>query len=124
MNPRLLLILVFALLVGGSVYLLFQPPDPTAIPAAAPEANAPATPPIATAPIPAATPKSTASNQFLILAASWEPAFCEGAAGKPECAQMGKTRFDASNFSLHGLWPRDEYCDVSSNIEQLDRDGR
>jgi len=37
---------------------------------------------------------------------------------------MPKSRFDASSFSLHGLWPRDEYCDVSSTIQQLDKDGR
>ena len=114
MNARFSLLIVFALLAGGAVYLWLQPPDQVSNP-----------PPIettTTAPPPG--PISTASRQFLILAASWEPAFCEAARNKPECTSMGKTRFDASNFSLHGLWPRDEYCDVPSTIEQLDRDGR
>ncbi|HEV2514653.1 MAG TPA: ribonuclease [Devosia sp.] len=65
-----------------------------------------------------------ASDQFLILAASWQPAFCEGAAGRPECRQQSSTRFDANNFSLHGLWPTGEYCEVSTKLEGLDRDGR
>lgn len=114
MNARFSLLIVFALLVGAAVYLWLQPPEQvtTSTPAPTPTAEVPA------------GPISTASEQFLILAASWEPAFCEGARSKPECTSMGKTRFDASNFSLHGLWPRDEYCDVPSTIEQLDRDGR
>jgi len=44
-----------------------------------------------------------------VLAASWEPAFCASAAGqgKPECASQTPQRFDATHFSLHGLWPDD-----------------
>ncbi len=114
MNARFSLLIVFALLVGFAVYLWLQPAEQTD-PAPTPR------PPAAEVP---AGPISTASRQFLILAASWEPAFCEGARNKPECTSMGKSRFDASNFSLHGLWPRDEYCDVPSTIEQPDRDGR
>lgn len=114
MNPRFSLLIVFSLLVGFAVYLWLQPADQV-------EAPPPAQKPTAEA---QAGPISTASRQFLILAASWEPAFCEGARNKPECTSMGKTRFDASHFSLHGLWPRDEYCGVASTIQQLDRDGR
>jgi ribonuclease T2 len=117
-NSRLVLILIAALLAGFAVYLWLQPepPHPTTPPA----------PTITTAPPPttSAGTTSTASDQFLILAASWEPAFCETSRGKPECTQFAKSRYDASNFSLHGLWPRDEYCEVSSSLEQLDRDAR
>jgi ribonuclease T2 len=117
MNPRLLSALLLAFLIGGAVYLWLRPVD---APPVAPTAPAPMQPaPRAEPPTP-----SKASEQFLILAASWQPAFCEGAASKPECRQQSRTRFDASNFSLHGLWPTGEYCDVSAKIEQLDRDGR
>lgn len=59
-----------------------------------------------------------------ILAASWQPAFCETNQRKPECNSQTKHRFDATNFSLHGLWPmRKDYCDVSSNLRAADRDG-
>jgi len=118
MNPRFSLLLVAAFLIGGALFLWLRPTN-TLPPVIAP-APVPAEP--AAEPKPA-TP-SAASEQFLILAASWQPAFCEGAAGKPECRQQSRTRFDASNFSLHGLWPTGEYCDVSSQLEQLDRDGR
>jgi ribonuclease T2 len=44
-----------------------------------------------------------------VLAASWQPAFCKSAAGqgKPECTSQTPDRFDATHFSLHGLWPDD-----------------
>jgi ribonuclease T2 len=119
MNARLALILVAAILVGGAVYLWRQPSPPLTT-APSPTAGQPP----AKSAKPAQDRKPTASDQFFILAVSWEPAFCETVRNKPECTTMTKSRFDASHFSLHGLWPRDEYCGVSSSIEQLDRDGR
>ncbi len=120
-NARLSLLLVLAFLIGGAVYLWLRPADAPPVTTAAPvPAPVPAKP--ATEPKPP-TP-SAASEQFLILAASWQPAFCEGAASKPECRQQSRTRFDATNFSLHGLWPTGEYCKVSSKLAELDRDGR
>ena len=117
MNARFSLLLVSALLVGAAVYLWLQP---------APTPPQPGSPPAAEAPARSSVPRtgSAASDQFLILAVSWQPAFCEGARNRPECTTMTRSRFDASHFSLHGLWPRDQYCGVSSSIEQLDRDGR
>jgi ribonuclease T2 len=44
------------------------------------------------------------------LALSWEPTFCEGKPGAPECASQRSDRFDASNLALHGLWPN-KNCD-------------
>ena len=61
-----------------------------------------------------------------ILALSWQPAFCEARPNKPECRSQRKGRFDAQNFSLHGLWPqpRDNvYCGVPSNIIKTDKKG-
>jgi ribonuclease T2 len=119
MNSRLFPLLIAAFLIGGAVYLWLKPAAP---PPVAPTAPTPA--PSQTAPKPEAATPSKSSDQFLILAASWQPAFCEGAAGRPECRQQSSTRFDANHFSLHGLWPTGEYCEVSTKLEQLDRDGR
>lgn len=121
MNPRFSLLLIAAFLIGGAVYLWLRPAD-----APPPVAPTTTTAPAPAEPVPKPKPatSSKASDQFLILAASWQPAFCEGAPGKPECRQQGRNRFDASHFSLHGLWPTGEYCGVSSSVEQLDRDGR
>jgi len=117
MNPRFLTALLLAFLIGGAVYLWLKPVDPAPVITTTPA-------PRESTSEPKPTTSSKASDQFLILAASWQPAFCEGAAGKPECRQQSSTRFDANHFSLHGLWPTGEYCGVSSKLEQLDRDGR
>lgn len=114
MNPRLSLAIVAAMLVAGALYLLV--PQPATI---TPEAPPPRSPPVAE---PQAAPAD--SDQFFILAVSWQPAFCEAASGKPECRSQTSDRFDASHFTLHGLWPRDEYCGVSARDEATDRDGR
>lgn len=116
MNPRFLAALLLAFLIGGAVFLWLKPAPPPI----QPSVPAPAQPVPETSP----TAGTKGPDQFLILAASWEPAFCETARGKPECAQLSKARFDASHFALHGLWPTGEYCGVSTNHEQLDRDGR
>jgi ribonuclease T2 len=44
-----------------------------------------------------------------VLAASWEPAFCQTDSGwrKRECRTQTAERYDATHFSLHGLWPDD-----------------
>lgn len=61
-----------------------------------------------------------------ILAVSWEPGFCATSAGqgKPECRSQTSERYDATHFSLHGLWPDDLddkaifpcYCDRGAPI--------
>ncbi|APO75417.1 ribonuclease T2 family protein [Rhizobium etli 8C-3] len=59
-----------------------------------------------------------------ILAASWQPAFCQVNQRKPECRTQTKDRFDATNFSLHGLWPlRQNYCGVPKELQAVDKDG-
>ena len=61
-----------------------------------------------------------------LLAISWQPAFCETRPNKIECQTQNKDRFDAENFTLHGLWPqpRDNvYCGVSNNNIQIDKSG-
>jgi ribonuclease T2 len=61
-----------------------------------------------------------------VLSVSWEPAFCESSAGggKAECATQSEGRFDATHFSLHGLWPQPRaraYCDVAPDLVAADR---
>jgi ribonuclease T2 len=54
---------------------------------------------------------------FYILAVSWQPAFCEGLPNKPECKSQTSDRYDAKNFTLHGLWPQPRsnvFCNVSA----------
>lgn len=64
------------------------------------------------------------SGKFL-LSASWQPAFCESNAGsdKKECGTETSDRFDATHFTLHGLWPQPRgnyYCKVSSTDKRYD----
>jgi ribonuclease T2 len=62
-----------------------------------------------------------AAGGFQILALSWEPAFCEAHSGVPECTTQAAGRADATALSLHGLWPRNNYCGVSKDAVALDR---
>lgn len=51
----------------------------------------------------------------MVLAISWQPAFCEARARLPECRSQRPGRFDADHFTLHGLWPQPRsnvYCGV------------
>ena len=64
-----------------------------------------------------------------VLAASWQPAFCETKRNKKdECKTLNPDRFDATSFSIHGLWPQDRdkekmyYCNVPDAIQKLDQD--
>jgi ribonuclease T2 len=58
-----------------------------------------------------------------VLALSWQPAFCETHPDKTECKTQTEDRFDATNLTLHGLWPASgSYCGVSGNIKKLDGD--
>ena len=68
---------------------------------------------------------SSMAGQF-VLAASWQPAFCERRGSKPECRSQTAERPDARRFSLHGLWPQpigNQYCGVSSRERDRSRSG-
>jgi ribonuclease T2 len=61
-------------------------------------------------------PPEEASSSGYVLAASWQPAFCQIHRSKTECRAQTPERFDSAHFALHGLWPqpRDNvYCGVS-----------
>lgn len=70
--------------------------------------------------------RKTAGENGYALAISWQPAFCETEPRRRECREQTRDRFDASHFSLHGLWPQPEdnvYCGVSDEIIESDREG-
>ncbi|MDO1582556.1 ribonuclease T2 family protein [Rhizobium oryzicola] len=68
-----------------------------------------------------AAPRNETRN---LLAISWQPAFCEGKPDKTECKTQSADRFDASHFSLHGLWSmKADYCNVSNALEVKDNRG-
>ncbi len=60
----------------------------------------------------------------LVLAMSWQPAFCEKFSRKRECRSQNAGRYDATHFALHGLWPQPrgrEYCGVSDRDRETDK---
>jgi len=72
-------------------------------------------------------PTPTGDRTQYILAVSWQPAFCETRPDKPECESQTEDRFDASHFTLHGLWPQprnNAYCNVSAADRSADEASR
>jgi ribonuclease T2 len=76
---------------------------------------------------PAAAPAPPPAEPIpLILAISWQNAFCEVHPGKPECRTLGPRDAAASRFSLHGLWPQprsNAYCGVAAADRAASSDG-
>lgn len=71
-------------------------------------------------------PQGKGRTQY-VLAASWQPAFCETKPDKVECQTQTAERFDASHFALHGLWPQPRslsYCRVERPQIEDDKAGR
>lgn len=63
----------------------------------------------------------------MVLAISWQPAFCERATRKPECKRVKRDRYDNTHFALHGLWPQpgsNIYCGVSQDEITQDKKRR
>ncbi len=59
-----------------------------------------------------------------LLALTWQPSFCETHARKKECRTQTTNRYDATHWSLHGLWPQprnNAYCGVSNMDKGIDR---
>lgn len=60
---------------------------------------------------------------YYAFALSWEPAFCEAMQDKAECKAERPSSWEASHFTLHGLWPqprRNQFCDVDPKLAALD----
>ena len=61
-----------------------------------------------------------------VLAVNWQPAFCETSPRKPECRGQRDDSFEATNFTLHGLWPQprsNEFCGVSDDDRWASENG-
>lgn len=68
--------------------------------------------------------EGTTSRTEYVLAVSWQPGFCETRPQRKECESQTAERFDATNLSLHGLWPlRKSYCGVTAEVRAQDRKG-
>ncbi|MDD5267676.1 MAG: hypothetical protein PHO08_11180 [Methylococcales bacterium] len=71
---------------------------------------------------------TTSRDNLLVL--SWQPAFCDihEHDGKAECDSQNAGRFDATHFTLHGLWPQPKgkyYCEgVSNQDKNNDKDSK
>ncbi|NOT12450.1 MAG: ribonuclease T [Methylococcaceae bacterium] len=76
------------------------------------------------------TTSNTASSRDNLLVLSWQPAFCDihEHDGKAECDSETSDRFDATHFTLHGLWPQPKgkyYCNgVSDQDINNDKDAK
>ncbi len=60
---------------------------------------------------------------FYVLALSWQPAFCEKMRDKAECKAQTTASYEATHFTLHGLWPqprRNVFCGVDRATAALD----
>jgi len=78
---------------------------------------------VAAAPSGQAKPSSASGKPEYVFALSWQPAFCETKASKPECKAQSPGEFDATHFTLHGLWPQPNgnfYCQVSASDKAND----
>ncbi|HYN76984.1 MAG TPA: ribonuclease T2 [Lamprocystis sp. (in: g-proteobacteria)] len=74
----------------------------------------------------AAPPQPGGMDAQFVLAASWQPAFCESRRQRPECAGQTAQRLDARQFSLHGLWPQPigrAYCGVARPEREASESG-
>lgn len=76
------------------------------------------------APAPAEPNKPSASGKpKYVFALSWQPAFCETKSSKTECRAQTAAGFDATHFTLHGLWPQPNgnfYCQVAASDKAND----
>ena len=60
---------------------------------------------------------------YYAFALSWEPSFCEAMRDKAECKAERPTSWEATHFTLHGLWPqprRNQFCNVDPKLSSLD----
>lgn len=72
-------------------------------------------------------PKKFRKQPEYLLALSWQPSFCETHSRKKECRTQTRNRYDATHWSLHGLWPQprsNAYCGVSEIDKGIDRNKR
>jgi len=74
-----------------------------------------------------AEPQPTDGKASYVFAISWQAAFCEGMPDKAECRTQTDSRYDATHFTLHGLWPQprgNAYCGVAAQDIDADKSHR
>lgn len=79
------------------------------------------------APAPSGSAAAASGKPEYVFALSWQPAFCETRGKKPECRTQTAAGFDATHFTLHGLWPQPNgnfYCGVGPSERANDKPGR
>jgi len=79
------------------------------------------------APAPDKPAASANGRPEYVFALSWQPAFCETKPDKAECKAQTASGFDATHFTLHGLWPQPNgnfYCGVKASDRANDKPGR
>ncbi len=67
--------------------------------------------------------KTSSKSQNILLALSWQNAFCESHRYVKECKKSSR-RYTNTKFGLHGLWPQPReniYCGVSKDDKNLDK---
>lgn len=82
---------------------------------------------VATPKPPTQPPTPPSQDSRYVLSVSWQPAFCETRPTKQECQSQTEDRFDASHFTLHGLWPQPRsniFCDVTPQEVADDKNKR
>ncbi|MFK5976556.1 MAG: hypothetical protein QM493_08620 [Sulfurovum sp.] len=70
--------------------------------------------------------KTTSKSQNMLLALSWQNAFCESRRYVKECKTHRK-RYTDIRFGLHGLWPQPReniYCGVSRDDKNFDKSSK
>lgn len=50
-----------------------------------------------------------------VLAVTWQTGFCLTHKNKKECENLAQNSFALNNFTLHGLWPNKNSCDIYYN---------
>ena len=101
-----------------------------AAPVPASRASGAATAPAGQAPAPVAPTAGEwrgggMESQF-VLAVTWQPAFCELRANRPDCAALTPGAEAGRRFSLHGLWPQPsgrDYCGVAAPERRASENG-
>ncbi len=65
------------------------------------------------------------SRTTAVFAVSWLPGFCRIRSDRAECKAQAPGSFDATHFTLHGLWPVGKsYCGVEASVKAQDRQGK
>lgn len=116
MHPRLTLLLVALILIGGALALWWNDGQPEP---GAPDGKT------GSQDVSSRPGGRSAYDGPYVLTIGWHPAFCEMKPNLPECRSERASDYAANHFSLHGLWPQaDQYCGVGADVVAIDGTNR